>query len=90
MKVDQFVGKYCNALKSYQMFEVENGKKMSVSDYFKQHYKYTMKYPNLPCVQVGNPKSNIFLPLECLELKQQVCPQSKILGIKMVEGLGIL
>ena len=21
-----------------------------------------------------------FLPLECLELKQQVCPQSKILG----------
>ena len=72
-----------------QMFEVENGKKMSVSDYFKQHYKYTIKYPNLPCVQVGNPKSNNFLPLECLELKQQVCPQSKILG-KVVEGLGIL
>jgi eukaryotic translation initiation factor 2C len=72
-----------------QMFEVENGQKMSVFDYFKQHYKYTMKYPNLPCVQVGNPKSNIFLPLECLELKQQVCPQSKILG-KVVEGLGIL
>ena len=70
-----------------QMFEVENGQKTSVNDYFQQHYKYTMKYPNLPCVQVGNPKSNIFLPLECLELKQQVCPQSKILG-KVVEGLG--
>ena len=71
-----------------QMFEVENGKKMSVYDYFKQHYpQKPIEYPNLPCVQVGNPKSNNFLPLECLELKQQVCPQSKILG-KMVEGLG--
>ena len=27
LKVDQFVGKYCNALKSYQMFEVEKKNK---------------------------------------------------------------
>ena len=63
-----------------QTFEQENGEKMSVYNYFERHYKYKIKYPDLCCVHVGDPKKNNFLPIECLELKQQVCPQSKILG----------
>ncbi len=63
-----------------QKFKLESGEMMTVFDYFKKQYKYTMKYPELPLVHVGDPKKNNYLPLECLELKQQVCPQSKVLG----------
>lgn len=59
---------------------VKNGAKaketMTICKYFKQTYNYN---PNskLPCLNVGNPDRKIFLPLECLELKTQACPNSK-------------
>ena len=63
-----------------QKFKLDNGKMETVYDYFVKQYKHKIKYPNLPLVHVGNPKGNNYLPIELLEIKQQVCPQSKILG----------
>ncbi|CAI5441807.1 unnamed protein product [Caenorhabditis angaria] len=46
----------------------ENGKQVicSVADYFSEKYG-PLKYPKLPCLHVGPPNRNIFLPMEhCL------------------------
>jgi len=32
---------------------------------------------SLPCLHVGNPQKQVYLPLEFLALKRQPCPQSK-------------
>lgn len=61
-----------------QKFKLDSGEEISVDTYFKRQYNYDIKYKNLPCVHVGNQK--MYLPMELLELKQQVCPQSKVLG----------
>ena len=63
-----------------QTFKLDNGKMESVHNYFVKQYNFKIEYPNLPLVHVGNPKGNNYLPIELLEIKQQVCPQSKILG----------
>jgi hypothetical protein len=47
-------------------------KKMSVAQYFKSEYKYTLKHPNLPTLHVGNPNNNILLPMELCIVKKQV------------------
>jgi len=49
-------------------FENEEGKKMSVVDYFKDRYKWNFKYPNLPCLRVGSPQRFISIPMECCNL----------------------
>lgn len=53
---------------------------MTLERYYLSEYNYQIKYPDLPCVHVGNPKNQIYIPMELLELKRQVCPQSKILS----------
>ena len=63
-----------------QKFKLDNDKMETVYDYFVKQYNFKIEYPNLPLVHVGNPKGNNYLPIELLEIKQQVCPQSKILG----------
>lgn len=63
-----------------QKFKLETGEELSVDAYFKRQYDYDIKHKSLPCIHVGDPKKRNYLPMECLELKQQVCPQSKVLG----------
>lgn len=47
-------------------------------DYFRTTYNYTIKYPDLPCVQLGN-KS--LVPMECLELVPgNAIPPRKLTG----------
>lgn len=54
-----------------EMFIHENTR-MSVADYYKNIRKYTLKYPNLPCLHVGNVKKAIYYPLElCTVLPNQ-------------------
>lgn len=50
------------------MFDKDDGSKQSVADYFKERYGLTLRYPQLPCVQVGSPQKAIFLPIECLRI----------------------
>lgn len=43
----------------------KDGQQIRVVDYFKSTYNYTVKYPDLPCVVLGN---RSLVPLECLEV----------------------
>lgn len=45
-------------------FEMQNGQKISVYQYFKEAKNYTIKYPDLPCLWIGNRMKNIHVPLE--------------------------
>ena len=39
---------------------------MSVFQYFKNKYKIPLRYPLLPCIQIGQPKRQTYLPMEVL------------------------
>ena len=56
-----------------QLMTLDDGKKISIWDYFKKEYNYQIKYPNWPLVHCGDPKRTIYLPLELLHLERQVC-----------------
>lgn len=58
----------------------DDGRVLTIQQYFQQHYNFTLKYPNLPCLHVGDPKKTIYLPMELCELKKQVAPRSKMLS----------
>ncbi|CAM9587090.1 unnamed protein product [Heterosigma akashiwo] len=47
-----------------QMFPQEDGTEMSVADYFAQRYR-PLRYPQLPCLQIGSRSKNNWLPMEC-------------------------
>lgn len=49
--------------------QLENGQAMecTVSQYFKQKYSLQLKYPHLPCLQVGQEQKHTYLPLEVRE-----------------------
>lgn len=36
----------------------------TVAQYFKQKYSLQLKYPHLPCLQVGQEQKHTYLPLE--------------------------
>lgn len=52
----------------YYSFDMEHPNKqvsrISVVQYFKRYRNYNIKYPKLPCLQVGNVSKNIALPIE--------------------------
>ncbi|XP_078537290.1 protein argonaute-4 isoform X4 [Lissotriton helveticus] len=61
----------CNVTRrpaSHQTFplQLENGQAMecTVAQYFKQKYNLQLKYPHLPCLQVGQEQKHTYLPLE--------------------------
>ena len=37
---------------------------MSIGEYFKKQYNYTLKYPNLPCIWVSPKEKNTYIPME--------------------------
>lgn len=41
---------------------------ISIPEYFKQEYGLDLKYPNLPCIAVGNGPAKKFLPIEVCDL----------------------
>lgn len=45
-------------------FEDQEGKKMSVAEYFEQKYGKRLEFPKLPCLAVGSPQRSVFLPME--------------------------
>ncbi|KAH8033259.1 hypothetical protein HPB51_008658 [Rhipicephalus microplus] len=48
-------------------FDIEDGSRCSVADYFQNHYG-RLVYPNLLCIQVGNLAHPVYLPLEVCEI----------------------
>jgi len=53
--------------KQYKFNAAEFGRDVTVEEYFKLKYKITLRYPNLPLVDVGGQKSNL-LPAELCEI----------------------
>jgi hypothetical protein len=41
----------------------------SVMQYFKEKHKLELRYPHLPCLQVGQEKKHTYLPLEVRSLR---------------------
>lgn len=57
-------------------FEDENGKRMSVAQYFASAYNVRLRYPRLPCLHVGALKGRNYLPIEvCTIVAGQKCPR---------------
>ncbi|KAI9140772.1 PAZ domain-containing protein [Paraphysoderma sedebokerense] len=49
-------------------FTQEDGTKMTIADYFKKTYGKALRFPNLPCVAVGDVRKGIFLPMEVCKI----------------------
>lgn len=49
-------------MNSFPLDEQMNMK--SVVDYFQEMYGYTIKYPHLPCLQVGSSSKANYMPME--------------------------
>ncbi|KAK9804875.1 hypothetical protein WJX72_009755 [[Myrmecia] bisecta] len=46
----------------------QEGRQMSVAEYFEERYQIKLKYPNLPCLNVGSARKAIYLPPEVCEI----------------------
>ncbi len=55
-------------------------RKITIEQYFSQEYGYRLKFPELPCIHVGNPSATVYLPMELAHLKKQVLPRNKRLS----------
>lgn len=55
-----------NALVFRFPLQQENGQTIecTVAQYFKDKYKLILRYPHLPCLQVGQEQKHTYLPLE--------------------------
>ena len=60
--------------------KLEDGKEITIKDYFKLQYNYEIKHPFLPCVHVGKLNGTNFLPIELVEIKKQLAPSTKSLS----------
>lgn len=50
--------------------QLENGQTIecTVAKYFLDKYRISLKYPHLPCLQVGQEQKHTYLPLEVCEI----------------------
>jgi len=50
--------------------QLENGQTVerTVAQYFREKYNLQLKYPHLPCLQVGQEQKHTYLPLEVRNL----------------------
>lgn len=55
---------------SQEMFEAGDGRTISVQQYFSEHFKRKLKYPQLPCVDCSKGKRNIKIPAEFTQIVQ--------------------
>jgi len=67
-----------NKLK-FEYEEKKTGEKklITVEEYFKKDMKYKLQYPHLPCLHLGSPNKNIYIPVELCEMKGQTLPMNK-------------
>lgn len=45
-----------------------DGRKVTIAQYFKDTYRYTLKYPNLPCIWVSPREKNTYIPMEVCDI----------------------
>lgn len=63
--------------------QLESGQTVecTVAQYFKQKYNLQLKYPHLPCLQVGQEQKHTYLPLEVRLGWEQHCTCTLILRL---------
>ena len=59
--------------------KLDSGEECTIEKYFKDKYKYQLKFPNYPCIHVGKRDDEIYLPIELCRMKKQFLPLSKSL-----------
>lgn len=61
----------------------ENGQTIecTVAQYFKDKYKLMLRYPHLPCLQVGQEQKHTYLPLE-VSVRSTVCSRRLVKSLK--------
>uniref|UniRef100_A0A0K0ENM3 Piwi-domain-containing protein n=1 Tax=Strongyloides stercoralis TaxID=6248 RepID=A0A0K0ENM3_STRER len=50
---------------------IKDGKKITISEYFKETYNITLKYPKLPLIQMNPKHANIFIPMELVSISMK-------------------
>lgn len=66
-------------------FKDENGKEMTVADYYTKNKNYKLKYPNLPCLWIGSRDRKILYPPElCTLLEGQVSTITIFIQLKIL------
>ena len=52
-----------------QTFTLENGRTVTIYDYFQREHRIKLRFPDMPCIVVGNPKSGTakYFPMELMQ-----------------------
>jgi eukaryotic translation initiation factor 2C len=58
------------AIEELQFSVDDKGTMKSVVDYFKETYKFSIRYPKLPCLQVGSQQRPNYLPMEVCNIAE--------------------
>lgn len=61
--------------------QLENGQTVerTVAQYFREKYNLQLKYPHLPCLQVGQEQKHTYLPLEVSADTEETSRQSELI-----------
>ena len=59
----------------------------SVMQYFKEKHKLELRYPHLPCLQVGQEKKHTYLPLEVSRECQALAEAAGITAVMSTQGI---
>jgi len=67
--------------------------KVTVLQYFKNQYKKTLQFPNMPCLWLGSREKTIYIPVEFCCMTSQPLPRNKTLQddatAKMIRGTAV-
>lgn len=53
-----------------QRFKLSSGEELTVGEYFCREKKIRLRFPHMPCIQVGNEKKEIYLPIEFCRIQE--------------------
>ena len=69
-KIDYQVIKIMPAASELKM-KSKSGEEYTIEKYFKNKYKYQLRFPNYPCIHVGRKDNMVYLPIELCKIKKQ-------------------
>ncbi|KAM0823435.1 hypothetical protein ACQ4PT_070875 [Festuca glaucescens] len=69
----------------------QDGTRVSVVDYFRKQYNYSLRYTNLPCLQAGSDSRPTYLPMEIVNRNNYGNDSfSKEFGMKVTNQLALV
>ena len=70
-KIDYQVIKMMSAASELKI-KSKSGEEYTIEKYFKNRYKYHLRFPKYPCVHVGRKDNMVYLPIELYKIKKKV------------------